>query len=743
MPSGLSPASTEEHGAVAPRILWGLYDVSLNESGSFDVVPLRGAQYTVNVNLFMQPPAGSLSNMGVAIVNESQLYTKGRVVIDVSLTHPLPSNPEYAGFDVLGIFMHNGSTTAVHDIGVKYALAGTNAILSNADGYTRWMNRKEFTASGVGGYTEGAMGNKGISWTATVNPYKYFCDGLGATESVATHYSGPAVNDRGVFRAGKTNTRRYDLTFPMSGGYPAVVFQYAVVASWVEPNHTPPTSVPGDFPAAANIREPFFITASAEGSTAYWNSSSDKGGNLLLTLEIFDQGAKDDPQSVEGQISDIIIESPNGFIPGIHRLTFTSSSWTASPGTTLISQKFVLDCGAVDPQGPNLSDNQIFIAVTSSDGSYDTGCGTPHPSAKLRSFRKYSVPLVGFTPGAPADVTGFQASDALGSLGQHQVKLTWDDNPDADEYLIQREDYSTTTKTWGWVDIYTAVSGELSYTDSDARYSGAKNPIGYRIRAQNAYGQSPSWVTDTGYPKLRGVKIAFWCVADDSCASPAVSWSRATADYNDAKSFWNGYGFDFTMVNTSNFFWICKFAYLDLTGTEDQSMHGNFGQVLHSDAINVYYVRTAEGSYDAAYCMAICPGSQHTTVNTFLVMCVDSRNCTPIVAPHELGHALTRFWDVYLLDLNWDIIMNDGATCANTNTWCNGQPPFLPYETPVMYCDDDATYPEEPGASGKVPKNLMWYSFCGSAVNQYDLTVGQYIEASAFMKDHESGYPSP
>ena len=67
--------------------------------------------------------------------------------------------------------------------------------------------------------------------------------------------------------------------------------------------------------------------------------------------------------------------------------------------------------------------------------------------------------------------------------------------------------------------------------------------------------------------------------------------------------------------------------------------------------------------------------------------------------------------------------------------------PFASFVVPVMYCDDDATYPEEPGAFGKIPKNLMWYSFCGSPTSDYDLTTGQYIEADNWMRNHESAYP--
>ena len=153
---------------------------------------------------------------------------------------------------------------------------------------------------------------------------------------------------------------------------------------------------------------------------------------------------------------------------------------------------------------------------------------------------------------------------------------------------------------------------------------------------------------------------------------------------------------------------------------------------------------SSEGDSSRAYNRAICPGSSHNTTNTYIVLCQDARTACPgsdeldIILAHELGHGLSRHWDIYLLDLNGNIRMDDGTNCS-INTWCSGPAG----NTPPMFCDEDAAYPEEPGSFYKYPKNLMWYSFCGCPVSQYDLTVGQYIYGSERLQSMESGYPEP
>lgn len=717
-PSQATTASADNLIDSSNKALWGFYDVTYNPGAGFEVVPLRGPQYTLNVNMFLQPPTGSLSNMQVTIVDDSNVFANGRVIVNVALTHPFAGLDEYTGFDVMGIFINDGSNTAHVSSAIKYANPSSNSILRNADGYTRWMNPNEFTGPSPGGYLDGALGTKNQNWSATVNPYKYYCDNLAATEPIKSHFgSSLQVQNRGMFSAGKTNTRQYDLKFRMSGGLPDLSFQYIILASWIEPTVNPPNNVPGDFPDAANLKEPFHALIDTNGSTAYYNSDADRGGNLIVNVEIFDQAADNNPfNGVENQIDRITVESPNNFIPGAtHLIQFTSADWTTSPGSTELSQIFTLNCGAVTPQGPTPSANPIFISIRSTSGTYNTGTGTPYPTGVPSLFQYHEVSLVGYSPTAPGNVTGFSASDGDTSLGNREVELTWNEEPNADTYTIQRRDFDRPSATWSWGTIHTAGFGTTSWTDPNARYSGTENAIDYRIHANNDLGSSPSWSTDTGYPETRQVGIAFWCWASDGSGTNAsVPWSVATSDYANSNAFWNDYGFELVMDNSSSFYWVTNPAYRNLTGTEDSSMHAAYGQSSKPADINVYYVDTAGGSGSASYAAIFCPGSFQNTLNTYVIK-TPGANLAAVLA-HELGHAMERMDDMYLLDF---------GPCGDPGVFpfCLGDP---------LHCDDNAQY----------AGNLMYYTY-PQPITYYDLTVDQHIYADEWMSGHETNYPFP
>ena len=138
--------------------------------------------------------------------------------------------------------------------------------------------------------------------------------------------------------------------------------------------------------------------------------------------------------------------------------------------------------------------------------------------------------------------------------------------------------------------------------------------------------------------------------------------------------------------------------------------------------------------------MCFCPGSNHNTFNVFIVLCRDVRgtppNEVPMVLPHENGHGVARYFDEYLLDTNGDIIQD--STCAVEDTWCT-VPPNIPW----LFCDDNGCYPENPGASGKVPKQLMWYGFRGAPISDYNIMDTQGIWMDEWIHGHEGNYPWP
>jgi len=1206
--TGASDNYTSGQAGSGGKALWGMWDVTVDRLNGVEIVPLRGLEYSVNVNSFLQPPMGTFENLQINVIDMEKLFIAGDVVVDVTLSHPFPDYSQFTGFDVLGVLIGTGSYVANSDSGIIFGNPRFDPILKNADGYTRWMNQMEFTTPGILGYTEGMLGAKGEFWGSTLNPYKYFVTGLSTTETITQHYtSGMSINDRGMFTTNASVTRRYEIHFPMIGGMPYVHFQYAVVASWVEPIHTPPVSLPGDFPISANMQESFHCDISTVGSTLYWNNMYDNGGDLFLTLEIFDWQGMNNPMGIAGEIKQIILDSPDEFINGGSKMVFGPGDWTELEGSCANSVKLAIDAGEVQPGGPCPFDNDVLVTiVTFEEGNYDSGLHSAYPTSAVlsgyarlfydmgnvcndppilwfdncpvhtlpvanRTFRwdaeddvtpnnqlqyryrydsepwtdwetnlkqvnfedmteethtlrvecmdydgqvsqaictftvdlppepqpptieftncatyvretphlfqwaisddntsvsnmivrynydgggwtplsdgstsvsiggltsggphqlivevedhdgmigqdmcefdvnfaptvtidncpgqdinvidytfnwtgvdtemdplqyqtkvdtnpwsawgttnsldllglasgnhtllvrvqdsvggtnqtqcnfavnlaptititnkptqdvnatsynflwnssddldspltleynveldgvwqgwvagltgydwnplssgphtirvrvrdsgnpaltdedicnftvnfppsvsidncppglwgstditfdwtgtddntpeggmeyqyqldtdpwspwslgQLSVKLVGLSEGdhtisvrvrdmgnpqltcvgppdtcdsctftidtscsvPPADVQNFSATDGLATLNNREVELTWTEIAGCVNYYdIEKYEYDEISETWSWNLVQTLGAPASSWLDTDARYCGPVNPISYRIKARNAAGSSTNWGTDTGYPKLRQVKMTLWCVRDDSGGNPATTWPRGFADYTDCNTFWNQYGVNFEAQNpVGDFLYIDSTAFLDLTGSEDQIMHTANGQIQFPDAINVYYVRSSEGNYSRGYCSVRCPETDHNTYRIFIVLCRDTRGVppseNPIVLAHECGHGMSRYWDQYLLDLNHNLILDDGATCAANNTWC----PALP-----LYCNDNASYPENPGASTKVPKQLMWYSFVGAPISDYDIHESQWYWTDYWLTNYDANYPYP
>ena len=188
--------------------------------------------------------------------------------------------PQFNGYDVKGVFIGDGLVNLEHNSDLQYAVPGVDQTMMDdpveddgggPDGYTRWFNRSEFYEPGILGYTTGIFASKDYNGTATLNPYKYFADGLSANAELWSFLLNTS-ND-GVFSTGKTNTRNYYIRFPDSKG---VLFSYAVVASWDGPE-THPANAPESPCVIADIQEDL-----------YWIDDSNWGGDLILDIGIFD-----------------------------------------------------------------------------------------------------------------------------------------------------------------------------------------------------------------------------------------------------------------------------------------------------------------------------------------------------------------------------------------------------------------------------------------------------------------------
>jgi len=263
------------------RVLWGLWDIGIDTvNGEFSIVPLRAAEFHINALGFLEPPALT----GLAIDNGTIKFDipNNSVEVDVILNHPFPGLNQYTGFDVRGIVMMPGAGIPFSDW--TLILPGTSTPhLVNLDGYTRWWNPKEFPGTGLFAFKEGLLGSKeGHGYfTATVNGYKYFTDGLNAVEDAKN--AGPG---RGKFSAGESNRRNFKLNF---GDDPAdwLHFQYAVDASWAKPFTMDNPNVPDDFPIEANAPEGWHLDVNVIENTLWWLQGIGMGGELLMAVDVY------------------------------------------------------------------------------------------------------------------------------------------------------------------------------------------------------------------------------------------------------------------------------------------------------------------------------------------------------------------------------------------------------------------------------------------------------------------------
>jgi len=413
----VTPTTNSSERTPSSAHLWGYWNISVDShNGQIEMIPFRTAELTANVTQFLQPPAGSLLNLGIQILDMSDLFTDGRIDIRVTLTHPFPGLDYYTGFDVMGVFMHDGDVAGTYDSGVIYGYGDGVASLLNADGYTRWYNMLEFTGPGILGYVEGAAGTPGAKFFATVNPYKYFCDGLGDDDNLADFLHEPGnVNNRGMFAASGARSRVYELVFPFDGPSPVLNFQYAVVANWEAPLEDPPQDIPQDFSIDANSREPFHLEIADNGSDLYFEPGGG-GGTLKVTAELFDWGAKDNPGGILGEFSQVIIESPNVDIPdGYQVFTPADFAMIIEPGTA-VSSVAELELEGLTPVEAGTADFFVTIEALVSE-TYDQGYGVPVPSGPVARYFMFSVPVSGENPCGNFNVTSADPEQAL--YGEH------------------------------------------------------------------------------------------------------------------------------------------------------------------------------------------------------------------------------------------------------------------------------------------------------------------------------------
>lgn len=274
-------SGVNEHGAQAQTHLWGYWNCYIDiETQTVEVVPCRTTLFAANVVGFLN------SNNSLSFfINDTPItpdYTD--VDIDITLSHPLPGLPSYDGYDVRGIFIGDGSQYMQYNSDLSYGVHGTDQTMfadpdggnGAPDGYSRWFNAMEFTGAPPLGFVDGLIASVGYTGNCTLNPYRYFADGLGSNDDLWTWLlDNPDAN--GLFASGMSNTRNYYIRFPTATG---INYDYAVVANWKGED------LVMDHPAPA----PEMVGCSVETPVppqVYYESPTKNGGFLVADISLF------------------------------------------------------------------------------------------------------------------------------------------------------------------------------------------------------------------------------------------------------------------------------------------------------------------------------------------------------------------------------------------------------------------------------------------------------------------------
>jgi hypothetical protein len=385
--------------------LWGYWDVYIDTvNQTVEAVPNRGTAFTANVVTFVNKP---VTNLAFAIHGTPVGPDFIDVDIDVSITHPFPGIHQYDGYDVRGIFMGMGSGTMMYDGDLEYAVYGTDdqvmydydlgddpdigyedpydGLVGNPDGYTRWWNPLEFPIKGVLGYTDGALATKGYIVTSTLNPYKYFADGLTVEDEVFTWLEANAAEDyfdQGIFTAGATNTRNYYLRFPIATN---VKYGYAIAADWAEHLAEEPA------PPESHMVEAPAVSVAYNGDV-YFVDASTNGGNFSADVMVW---------GWDYQPSTVTIET------NVHSVPVVFDDTNAAPYGDYIS---TWSCDFSVDNVTALEDNEFWVIAEYGAFDYTTKyadysvAGT-YPEGPLAAFFRYALPTLDSIPCDGPDVT--------------------------------------------------------------------------------------------------------------------------------------------------------------------------------------------------------------------------------------------------------------------------------------------------------------------------------------------------
>jgi len=368
--SPLTPAADQEMAArLSPARqthtqLWGYYDVLIDiENRVAEIIPDRLAMFTVNVVRFMN---GSPGCMTIQILDVTHGPDFVDIDLHVTLRHPFPGSPQFNGYDVRGVFMGDASGTLAYNSDLKYPVLGTDQfMLRDPDGYTRWFNFTEFSTGGMPlfSYTQGRMASPGFDGTATLCPYRYFADGLGAQQDLWDFLT--STDGHGVFSCTGVNTRNYCLRFPQTTG---LEFGYAILADWegTEPEYHPSNAVEA---VACRV---------VDYSDVHYPDSTGNSGSLILDISLF---------GWDYQSSTIYIEST---------VLSAVASFDPAPIATGGGEHYSTYHVEIPADNVTGYQNQEYWVIAEYEAfDYTNNFGTPNEAGtdRLAAFFRYDLPV--------------------------------------------------------------------------------------------------------------------------------------------------------------------------------------------------------------------------------------------------------------------------------------------------------------------------------------------------------------
>ncbi len=186
--------------------------------------------------------------------------------------HPFPTVNQYNIFDFMGVIITDGEVYP-NPQGLRRSESGIDLVMTNADGYTRWGNKDDFT-------TELIFSNppkpQSFWYLAQLNPFKYYAKGLGPDDDLWGFLESGSNND-GLFQSG--DGRAISLEFPNLREDGILLFGYTAVCSWRDQGP--------DGPYTPSHRKEAIACSVNVTDDIYYSSDTDYGGNLILDFSLW------------------------------------------------------------------------------------------------------------------------------------------------------------------------------------------------------------------------------------------------------------------------------------------------------------------------------------------------------------------------------------------------------------------------------------------------------------------------